>query len=183
MANLVVENLILSTQINQTLDLNEIETFFSDASYEPDQLPAVICKYHNPSRVVFITTQGRIMCTGSKTKEDATQAIDETIMLLKENNVIDESTKSTIHIESLVISKNLNVSLPLASIQTKLPSDQCTYHPSSHPWLEYRNSMYSMLLFSSGNIICTGKLSLEESKQAFKNIEDKLTSIGCNDTE
>jgi TATA-box binding protein (TBP) (component of TFIID and TFIIIB) len=40
-----------------------------------------------------------------------------------------------------------------------------------------------MLLFSSGNIICTGKISLDESKDAFRKIEDTLTSIGCKVAE
>jgi transcription initiation factor TFIID TATA-box-binding protein len=183
MADLVVENLILSAELDNLTDLKKIHNALPDTSYNPEKLPAVIFHYHNPSRVVFITTQGKMVCTGAKTKEDAALALTKTIDALKTEQLIDESNKVTPRIESLVISKNLNVSLPLSTIQTKLPYDQCTYQPSIHPWLEYHESTYSMLLFSTGNIICTGKISLEESKAAFKKIEDILASIGCKVAE
>ena len=183
MAELVVENLVLSARIDNSLDLDEVDNAFEDVSYEPEKLPAVVFYYHNPSRVVFITTTGNMVCTGSKTEKDAINALNETIDALKEKEIIKEKTELSPTLESLVVSKNLNVSLPLDSIQTQLPSDQCTYQPSIHPWLEYRKSTYSMLLFSSGNIICTGKISLDESKDAFRKIEDTLTSIGCKVAE
>jgi transcription initiation factor TFIID TATA-box-binding protein len=182
MADIFVENLVLSAQLNQSLDLEKIDTALSDSSYEPDRLPAVVVHYHNPSRVVFITAQGEMVCTGSKTEEDALQALTETKDTLKEKELIENSAKMTPELKSIVLSKKLDVSLPLASIQTKLPSDQCTYQPSTYPWLEYHESKYCMLLFSSGNIMCTGNISLEEGKEAFEKIENTLTSIGCKVT-
>ncbi|MBS3778640.1 MAG: hypothetical protein KGY50_05070 [Candidatus Thermoplasmatota archaeon] len=178
MAELVVENLILSARINKSLDLDEVDNAFSDVSYEPEKLPAVVFYYHNPSRVVFITTTGNMVCTGSKTEKDAINAFNETVDALKEKEIIEKTIELSSNLKSLVVSKNLNVSLPLESIQNQL-SDQCTYQPSIYPWLEYQESTYSMLLFSSGIIICTGEVSLDESKNAFREIEDKLISIGC----
>ncbi len=184
MADLIVENLVLSAEVNQSIDLKEIDTSFPDATFDPDQLPAVLFYYHNPSRVVMITTQGKIVCTGSKTKEEASKALSETLDALQEKEIIKEiPTISEYELESVVISKNLQVSLPLASIQERLPAEQCTYDPSIGPWLEYRDSSYSMLLFPSGNIICTGNISLEESKTAFETMEDTLTSVGCKIAE
>jgi len=183
MADLLVENLILSTDLNQSLELEKINMVFSDSLFEPNQLPAIVVHYHNPSRVVFITTQGRLMCTGSKTEEDAKQALNETVETLKENEFIKDFPQMSQKIESLVLLKKMNVSLPLSRIKDALPLDRCTYIPSTHPWLEYHQEKYTMLLFSCGDIICTGKLSLEESKEAFEKMEDTLTSIGCNVTE
>ena len=184
MADLIVENLVISTQIKQSLDLENIDMTCSDASYEPEKLPAVLFYYDNPSRVVIITTQGKMMCTGSKTEADAKQALSETIEALKEKEIIKDASKiSEFQLESVVISKKLHVSLPLAIIREKLPADQCIYDPSIDPWLEYRDSSYSMLLFPSGNIVCSGNISLEESKNAFETMEDTLTSVGCKITE
>lgn len=183
MADLIVENLILSVQLHQPLELEKINTIFSDSSFEPEQLPAVVVHYHNPSRAVFITTQGKMVCTGSKTEDDAVQALNHTAKKLKENEYIKESTQINPCLESIVVSKKLNVSLPLASLQTKLPSHKCTYQPSIHPWLEYQEEGYSLLIFCTGDIICTGKLTLEESKEAYNKIEDVLSSVGCKVAE
>jgi transcription initiation factor TFIID TATA-box-binding protein len=183
MADLIVENLILSTQLQQTVDLKKIHSALSDSSFDPDQLPAVVLHFQDPSRVVFITAQGKMVCTGSKTEQDAIQALNETTDSLKEKELIKDSTKITPQLESLVVSKKLDVALPLTSIKSKLPLDQYTYEPSTYPWLEYHENGYSMLLFSSGNIVCTGKISFEESIAAFKKIEDTLTSIGCKVAE
>ena len=184
MADLIVENLVLSTKLEQTLDLKKIDMACPDASFEPEQLPAVLFYYRNPSRVVIITTQGIMMCTGSKTEADAKQALSKTIEALKEKEIIKNASKiSDYELKSVVISKKLRVSLPLASIKEKLPANQCTYDPSIGPWLEYHDSSYSMLLFPSGNIVCSGNISLEESKTAFETMEDRLTSIGCKISE
>jgi transcription initiation factor TFIID TATA-box-binding protein len=183
MADLIVENLILSVETHKSMDLQEISEAFSEAIFEPEKLPSVLFKYDNPSRMVFITTQGKLVCTGSKTKEQATEAISETIDLLKEKNFIDDSVSIMHKIESIVVSKNLNVSLPLERIESELPSDHCNYTKSKDPWLEYHQSTYSMLLFSSGNIVCTGNITLDESKVAFSHMEDILASMGCEITE
>lgn len=183
MADLIVENLILSTQLNHSVDLQKINNALTESTFNPEKLPAVVYHFHNPSRVVFITAQGNIVCTGSKTEEDAFQALKETTDSLKEKELIKKSNIITTNLESLVVSKKLDVSLPLASIKSKLPSNKCTYDPSTYPWLEYHENGYSLLLFSSGNIVCTGKISFEESIAAFKKIEDTLTSIGCKVAE
>ena len=182
MADLLVENMILSTDLNQSLELEKINKIFSDSLFEPDNLPAIVVHYHNPTRVVFITTEGKLMCTGSKSEEEAKQALKETLETLKENDFIKKSSRISPKIESLVLLKKMNISLPLSQIKDAFPFDRCTYMPSTHPWLEYHQEKYSLLLFSYGDIICTGKISLEEGKEAFDKIEDTLTSIGCNVT-
>jgi len=183
MADLLIENLILSTDLNQSLALDKIHMVFSDSIFEPDQFPAIVVHYHNPSRVVFITEQGKLLCTGSKTEEEAKQALRETVEFLKENEFIDDSQQLSPRIESLVVLKKVNMPLPLSQIKDALPLDRCTYIPSTHPWLEYHQETYTMLIHSCGDIICTGKLSLEESKELFEKLEDTLTSIGCKVTE
>ena len=179
MADLLIENLILSTDLNQSLALDKIHMVFSDSIFEPDQFPAIVIHYHNPSRVVFITEQGKLLCTGSKTEEEAKQALRETVEILKEKKFIDDPQQLSPKIESLVVLKQMNMSLPLAQIKEALPINSCTYIPSTHPWLEYHQEHYTMLLYSCGDIICTGKITLEESKEAFEKLEDTLTSIGC----
>jgi transcription initiation factor TFIID TATA-box-binding protein len=179
MADLVVENMVVSAELNQSLDLKETNDLFPETTFDQVDHPVLVFHYQNPSRVVLITTQGNIMCTGSKTEEDAVEALHHTVDALKEKNLIKKSTTISPKQESIIVSKNLNFSLPLESIQASLSFDQCIYHPSEKPWLEYHQSQYSMLLFSSGNIICTGNISLDESRDAFKNIENTLTSVGC----
>lgn len=183
MANLIVDNIILSIETHQSLDLQEISNTFPDAAYEPENLPAVVFRYENPNRLIFITSYGKLMCTGSKTEEQATETLSAMTDLLKENNLIDETVSISYQVDSLVVSKNLNSSLPLDLIHSELPSDQCIYDASTNPWLEYRQETYSMLLFSSGIIVCTGTVSLDEAKDAFNELEDILTSIGCEITE
>lgn len=183
MANIIVDNFILSIETHQSLDLQEISDTFPEAVYEPENLPAVLFRYENPIRLIFITSYGKLVCTGSKTEDQATETLSEIIGLLKENNFIDETVSIPFQVDSLVVSKNLNIALPLERIHSELPSDQCSYDASTYPWLEYRQDKYSMLLFSSGIIVCTGAVSLTEARDAFNQMEDILTSIGCEITE
>ena len=183
MAHIVVENLILSAHLNQSLDLEKIKKTFSEASFVPEELPAIVFHYQNPSRVVFITEQGKMICTGSKTTDEAIKTLIETENHLKEKNLIKEATEISPEVEYIVVSKQWDTTFPLSRIQSNLPPEDCIYNPDKNPWLEYHQPSYTMLFFPSGNIICTGKLSLDETKDAFKNIENTLTSIGCEITE
>ncbi len=53
-----------------------------DIDYEPEQFPGAIFKVHNPESALLLFKNGKIICTGTKTREDVRRAIQHAVDLV-----------------------------------------------------------------------------------------------------
>ena len=90
--------------------------------------------------------------------------------------------KKEIKIQNIVASASLEHDIPLIKLAEALPNTE--YNPEQFPGLvmRIREPKTSALIFSSGNIVCTGAKSLAKVKESIKCIIKNIEKIGIKIT-
>jgi transcription initiation factor TFIID TATA-box-binding protein len=78
-------------------------------------------------------------------------------------------TKPIVSIENVVVSATVKQALDLNDINKKFP--EVEYHPKKFP---VKSPKTAILLFRTGNMVCTGAKSEDMAKRAVSNVVEKL---------
>ncbi len=78
-----IENVVASASVDQRIDLNEITRSFSDIEYHPDQFPGLVFRLKFPKTATLIFSSGKMVCTGSKSSEQAVKAVNMVVQKLE----------------------------------------------------------------------------------------------------
>ncbi|MFB6244814.1 MAG: TATA-box-binding protein [Candidatus Nanohaloarchaea archaeon] len=79
--DITVQNMVASSELGATLNLNRIAFELVGTEYEPEQFPGLVYRLDDPDVVFLLFSSGRIVCTGGKTYDDVLTGINR----LKEN--------------------------------------------------------------------------------------------------
>ena len=79
--DITVQNMVASSEVGATLNLNQIAFELVGTEYEPEQFPGLVYRLDEPNVVFLLFSSGRIVCTGGRTYEDVIEGISK----LKEN--------------------------------------------------------------------------------------------------
>ncbi|HMF30819.1 MAG TPA: TATA-box-binding protein [Candidatus Lokiarchaeia archaeon] len=72
---ITVQNIVASGDLHTSIDLNMAAVVMENAMYEPEVFPGLIYRMPDPKAVFLVFSNGKIVCTGAKTKEIVAQAI------------------------------------------------------------------------------------------------------------
>ena len=78
-----VQNIVASGSINLTLNLNILALQLENTVYEPEQFPGLIYKLEEPTATFLLFSNGKIVCTGTKTEKEVNDATDRLREILK----------------------------------------------------------------------------------------------------
>ena len=78
-----VQNIVASGEIGMDLNLNTLAIKLPNTEYEPEQFPGLVHKLRGTHATFLLFTNGKIVCTGTKTQEEVYQALDKLIETLK----------------------------------------------------------------------------------------------------
>ena len=78
-----IENIVASAELGLELDLYTIASKVSDVEYEPEQFPGAILKLKEPKTSLLLFKNGKIICTGARTKADVKRAVSQAVDLIK----------------------------------------------------------------------------------------------------
>ncbi len=175
-----VENVVASVTLNQRIDLELITKNLENAEYEPEQFPGLVYHLEEPKAAALIFGSGKIVCTGTKSVEEAKRAIYKIIEDIKRAGV-EINDEPEITVQNIVATANLNAELNLDAIAISL--DNTEYEPEQFPGLVYRmnDPKVVLLLFGSGKIVCTGAKSVKDAEKATENIYKTLKELGLID--
>ncbi len=83
-------------------------------------------------------------------------------------------TKPIVSIENVVVSATVEQKLDLVDIKKKLP--EIEYHPKQFPGAVFKlkSPKTATLIFSTGNMVCTGAKSEDMAIRAVKTVVEKL---------
>lgn len=72
------QNIVVSTDLNKDLNLSYISKslMLKNVNYEPDQFPGLIYNMDDIGVLLLIFSSGKIVCTGAKSYEDASKAVE-----------------------------------------------------------------------------------------------------------
>jgi transcription initiation factor TFIID TATA-box-binding protein len=180
MTRIKIENIVAYAQTAELLDIELLSEKFPGSSYNPAEFEGLSVKYDEDKIAVIVLGNGKIICTGAKTLEDATDKIKKVSNKIKKTG-FELKKDYDINIENVIVSTDFNKELRLSSIADGLLLQNVDYHPEDFPGLIYRMGSPNavILLFSSGKLVCTGVKSIEDATNAVKMMEEKLSSIGA----
>ena len=78
-----VQNIVASGSIGMDLNLNTLAIKLPNTEYEPEQFPGLVYKLKGTHATFLLFSNGKIVCTGTKTEEEVYKALDKLIETLK----------------------------------------------------------------------------------------------------
>ena len=80
---IIITNIVASGSVGMALNLNELATQLQNVEYEPEQFPGLVYKLDktktNPKATFLLFSNGKIVCTGTKSEEEVHSALDKLI--------------------------------------------------------------------------------------------------------
>lgn len=152
------------------MDLEAVAKALPEARRQSRKFPGLVYKFARPAATVLIFNSGRIICTGSRSEEEANAAIQKLVETLRAKglNVVDPETK----VENVVVSTNMGRGLNIEELAKRFP---ISYQPERFPGASLKQGDKTFLLFSSGRVVCVGSKNLEEAKRQLEKLAEELT--------
>lgn len=152
---ITMQNVVASASVGQRIDLDHITKIFPDVEYNPDQFPGLVFRLESPMTATLIFRTGKMVCTGSKSEQEAVKAVKIVVQNLR-NGGIKIKNDAVVTIQNMVASADLGGRVHLEEAARTLPRSM--YEPEQFPGLIYRmpDPKTVNLIFASGKIVCTG---------------------------
>ena len=177
MAKIKIVNLVITTDLKHSLQLEKIASVLSNVEYNPEQFPGLVMRIKEPKTSALLFTSGRVVCTGARDMINVKKSIHKIILHLKKVNV-KIKIEPILKIQNVVGAGELGFDLNLNMLAMKLRNTE--YEPEQFPGLVYKmkNPFHaSFLLFSNGKIVCTGTKSEKEMKMCFEQLVKDLKKL------
>jgi len=171
-----VENIVSAITIDQKIDLKGLFERAKGLEYNPERFPGVVYRIKEPKLAMLIFSSGKIICTGARSREDITIAVEKLVKKLAESGVIIKA-EPKVEIQNIVASADMGFKVNLDVLAMKCENTE--YEPEQFPGLVFSldEPRTVMLVFRSGKMIITGaktpdavKLAAERTKKAIEEI-------------
>ncbi len=172
-----VQNIVAYTVLGKPISLDEMLQKVEDTEWQPEQFPGLVYKIKDPRASALIFSQGKIVCTGTKTLEDLRKAMKKIVARIQKAG-IEMPTRYDTKVENIVASTKVIGEISLEEIATTLENSE--YEPEQFPGLVYRISepRVAFLLFRSGRVIVAGAQNEESIHRALHKLVENLGKIG-----
>ena len=172
-AIITIQNVVASATLNQKVDLNAVVKGFPGVEYRPEQFPGLVFRIKRPKTATLIFNSGKMVCTGAKSEKEARRAVMNVIKELKKGGIIIIS-KPELKIQNIVASVSLGGKVDLEQAVSTL--GKTMYEPEQFPGLIYRmdEPKVVILIFASGNLVCTGAKREQDVYDAVYKLHAKL---------
>jgi len=177
-----IQNVVASVDLFLKINLEKAAqglVIFAEISYIPEQFPGLVVKIREPKTSALVFSSGKLVITGAKSAKQIHDAVMTLRELLEEGITSTPSNpkKPLIEVQNVVASGNIGcrINLELAALLL----DNSMYEPEQFPGLIYRipDPKTVLLLFQSGNIVCTGAKKEEYVLQAVKTVREDLEMV------
>lgn len=79
-----VQNIVASGSIDIMLNLNVLALELENTEYEPEQFPGLVYKLNEPTATFLLFSNGKLVCTGTKNKQQLDDSMKQLIKNIKE---------------------------------------------------------------------------------------------------
>jgi|TARA_B100001971_G_C18238578_1_gene569116 transcription initiation factor TFIID TATA-box-binding protein len=80
-----VQNMVASGSIGMDLNLNSLAMTLENTEYEPEQFPGLVFKLSGTNATFLLFSNGKIVCTGTKSEKKLHEAVDKLVIHLKKH--------------------------------------------------------------------------------------------------
>ncbi|MCK4669907.1 MAG: TATA-box-binding protein [Nanoarchaeota archaeon] len=172
-----IVNIVVSGQVDQDkIPLEKMAATLPNTEYNPEQFPGLVLRIREPKTSALIFNSGKIVCTGARDLEKVDQAMVKIVEALKKIGV-NVKSKPQYTVQNIVASGSIGMDINLNTLAVKLENTE--YEPEQFPGLVYKlkGTRATFLLFTNGQIVCTGTKSKEAVDEAVKKLVKKLKEI------
>ena len=81
---ITVQNIVASGSIGMKLNLNVLAMRLENTEYEPEQFPGLVYKLHEAKATFLLFSNGKVVCTGTKSEAEVHNAMKMLVERLKE---------------------------------------------------------------------------------------------------
>ena len=168
-----IVNVVASATIDQRLDLKDITKKFPGVEYNPKLFPGAVFRLNNPKTATLLFSTGKMVCTGSKSKEMAVKAVNTVVQKLRKGG-IKIKKNADVTVQNIVSSINLGGKVHLEQAARTLPRSM--YEPEQFPGLIHRmlDPKTVILVFSSGKLVCVGARNEKDVHRSVHNLHSLL---------
>jgi|GEM_PF-1646002 len=184
-----IRNVVVAFSFEPPLDLEKIreiftkECFFETIRDERYTFRVVALRTEKPRYTFLIYRTGKIVCTGSKNIDEA-QRCDEYLLKRFLTAGINTKVKTKAEIQNIVATANLKNPIDIEKLVTDLQKDKQTriiYEPEQFPAAIIKlpinqTTKATILLFSSGKLVCVGLKTITEIFKVSEKLIQKLHS-------
>ncbi|MEA2037718.1 MAG: TATA-box-binding protein [Nanoarchaeota archaeon] len=78
-----IQNIVASGSVGMDLNLNTLAMKLENTEYEPEQFPGLVYKLEEAKATFLLFSNGKIVCTGTKSEKEVHIALDKLIVNLK----------------------------------------------------------------------------------------------------
>jgi transcription initiation factor TFIID TATA-box-binding protein len=78
-----IQNMVASGEIGMDLNLNQLAMKLDNTEYEPEQFPGLVYKIPSLKATFLLFSNGKIVCTGTKSEKEVHNAVEKLIENLK----------------------------------------------------------------------------------------------------
>lgn len=78
-----IQNIVASGSVGMDLNLNTLAMKLDNTEYEPEQFPGLVYKLAEAKATFLLFSNGKIVCTGTKSEKEVHAALDKLIVNLK----------------------------------------------------------------------------------------------------
>lgn len=78
-----IQNIVASGSVGMALNLNTLAMKLENTEYEPEQFPGLVYKLAEAKATFLLFSNGKIVCTGTKSEKEVEAAVDKLIINLK----------------------------------------------------------------------------------------------------
>ena len=168
-----IQNVVASGTLNQKVDLNAVVKGFPGVEYRPEQFPGLVFRLRRPKTATLIFSSGKMVCTGAKSGRESRRAIIKVVREMKKVGIIILG-KPSVKVVNIVASASLGGKVDLEKAVMTL--GKTMYEPEQFPGLIYRmdEPKVVILIFASGNLVCTGAKKEQDVYDAVHNLHASL---------
>jgi transcription initiation factor TFIID TATA-box-binding protein len=78
-----IQNIVASGSVGMDLNLNVLAMKLENTEYEPEQFPGLVYKLPQAKATFLLFSNGKIVCTGTKSEAEVHEAVDKLVENLK----------------------------------------------------------------------------------------------------
>lgn len=168
-----IENVVASATLNQKVDLNAVVKGYPGVEFRPERFPGLVFRLRRPKTATLIFSTGKMVCTGAKSEKESRRAVMTVVKELKKGGIVIIS-KPDVKVVNIVASAKLGGKVDLEKAVFTL--GKTMYEPEQFPGLIYRMDVPKVviLIFASGNLVCTGGTKEEDVYDAVHKLHNTL---------
>ena len=168
-----IVNVVAGMTFERRIDKSKVlELPEAEFSLTPNSFNGIILRYKSPKSVIELFESGSITCNGSKSIEDAKKSMKRCLVNLEKVGIA-VPTNPKIKIHNIVASVNFGMPIRIQDAASIL--QRSIYEPEQFSGiiLSVLDPRATILVFSTGKVVCTGTKNEEDLRKAVSSL--KLT--------